>query len=182
MSRVGKVPIPIPDGVRVEVEGNTVRVQGPKGALERQVPGEMRVAVTDGTITVGRASDDPRHKALHGLTRSLLANMVEGVTQGYQKTLVLEGVGYRAAKQGNKLVLSLGFSHPVEYEIPEGIEIEVPQPTTIVVRGIDKERVGNVAASIRMRRPLSRYKYADGPRGIRYADEQPSLKPVKAGK
>ncbi|HEY8450140.1 MAG TPA: 50S ribosomal protein L6 [Bacillota bacterium] len=182
MSRVGKAPIPIPDQVQVEVDGNAVRVKGPKGELVRELPPAMRVRVADGALIVERPSDERQHKALHGLTRSLLANMVEGVTRGYQKTLVLEGVGYRASKQGEKLVLSLGYSHPVEFVPPPGIELEVPQPTTIIVRGTDKELVGNVAASIRARRPLSRFKYADGPRGIRYADEQPTLKPVKAGK
>ena len=182
MSRVGKAPIPIPDQVQVKVDGNAVRVKGPKGELVRELPPAMRVRVADGALIVERPSDERQHKALHGLTRSLLANMVEGVTRGYQKTLVLEGVGYRASKQGEKLVLSLGYSHPVEFVPPPGIELEVPQPTTIIVRGTDKELVGNVAASIRARRPLSRFKYADGPRGIRYADEQPTLKPVKAGK
>lgn len=182
MSRVGKAPIPIPAGVQVHVEGQTVRVKGPKGELSRTVHRDMQVVVEDGAILVRRPSDERQHRALHGLTRSLLANMVTGVTQGYEKTLVLEGVGYRASKQGRKLVLSVGYSHPVEFEPPAGIEIEVPAPNTVVVRGIDKELVGNVAATIRAKRPISRFRYADGPRGIRYADEQPALKPVKAGK
>lgn len=182
MSRVGKVPIPIPPGVQVQVEGNVVRVKGPKGELVREVHSAMQVSVEDGKIVVRRPDDTRQHRALHGLTRTLIANMVTGVTQGYEKTLVLEGVGYRASKQGRKLVLHVGYSHPVEYVPPEGIEIEVPAPNTVVVRGIDKELVGNVAATIRRQRPISRYKYADGPRGIRYADEKPMLKPVKAGK
>lgn len=182
MSRVGKAPIAIPDGVEIKINGNTVTVKGPKGELRRDVHPEMKVVVQDKILKVERPSDDREHKALHGLTRSLLANMVEGVVNGYKKELVLEGVGYRAALQGKKLVLNLGFSHPVEFDVPDGIEIEVPQQTQIVVKGIDKELVGRIAATIRSRRPLSRFKYADGPRGIRYADEQVSLKPVKAGK
>lgn len=182
MSRVGKAPIPIPPGVEVAIDGQTVRVKGPKGQLVRTVHRDMQVTVEDGKVVVRRPSDERQHRALHGLTRSLIANMVAGVTQGYEKSLVLEGVGYRAAKQGNKLVLSLGYSHPVEFVAPPGIDIEVPAPNTVVVRGIDKELVGNVAATIRAKRPISRFRYADGPRGIRYADERPVLKPVKAGK
>lgn len=182
MSRVGKAPVAVPDGVEVEIGDGAVRIKGPKGELRRVLHGDLRVTVQDGSIVVERPSEDRRHKSLHGLTRSLLANMVEGVTRGYEKTLMLEGVGYRANKQGSKLALSVGYSHPVEYEPPEGVEIEVPQPNTVVVRGIDKEQVGNVAATIRARRPLSRFKYADGPRGIRYVDERVSLKPVKTGK
>jgi len=182
VSRVGRLPIPIPDGVQVDVDGSTVTVKGPKGQLVRDVHPDLRVRVEDGTLRVERPSDERHHRALHGLTRTLLANMVQGVTQGYEKTLILQGVGYRAAKQGSKLVLSLGYSHPVEFEPPAGIEIDVPQPNTVVVRGIDKELVGNVAATIRSKRPLSRYRYADGPRGIHYADERISLKPVKSGK
>lgn len=182
MSRVGRLPIQLPDGVQVEVDGSTIKVKGPKGELVRSVHRDLRVRVEDNTLRVERPSDSREHKSLHGLTRTLLANMVHGVTRGYEKTLVLEGVGYRAAKQGRKLVLSVGYSHPVEIEPPAGIDIDVPQPNTVVIRGIDKELVGNVAASIRSRRPLSRYRYADGPRGIRYADERVTLKPVKAGK
>lgn len=182
MSRVGKLPIPIPEGVKVNIDGNRVTIGGPKGELSRELPGNMRVSYDDGQLVVERTGESREDRAFHGLTRSLLANMVEGVTKGYQKTLILEGVGYRAAKQGNKLVLSIGYSHPVEITPPPGIEIDVPQANTVVVRGIDKEVVGNVAATIRSRRPISRFKYADGPRGIRYSDEQLSLKPVKSGK
>src|SRR5690606_5129161 len=135
-----------------------------------------------GTLRAERPSDERHHRALHGLTRTLLAHMVQGVTQGYETTLILQGVGYRAAKQGSKLVLSLGYSHPVAVEPPPGVQVDVPQLHTVVVRGIDKELVGKVAASVRSKRPLSRYRYADGPRGIHYADERISLKPVKSGK
>jgi large subunit ribosomal protein L6 len=182
MSRVGGAPIPIPPGVEVQVEGQRVRVKGPRGEIERTVHPEMQVSVEGNQVVVRRPSDERLHRSLHGLTRTLVANMITGVTQGYQKTLVLEGIGYRASKQGQKLVMTLGFSHPVEYVPPPGIELEVPAANTVVVRGIDKELVGNVAAQIRAKRPISRYRYADGPRGIRYADEQPVLKPVKAGK
>ncbi|HEY8393499.1 MAG TPA: 50S ribosomal protein L6 [Thermaerobacter sp.] len=182
MSRVGRKPVPIPQGVQVTVEGNVVRVKGPKGQLERTVPQELTVAVEDGAVVVRRHADERRHRALHGLFRTLIANMITGVTQGYEKSLTLEGAGYRASKQGRKLVMSLGYSHPVEYTPPEGIEIEVPAANTVIVRGIDKELVGNVAATIRAKRPLSRFRYADGPRGIRYTDERVSLRPAKTGK
>lgn len=182
MSRIGKLPIPVPDGVKVQIDGREVTITGPKGELKRQLPGNTIVKLENNEIIVERGGDDRQDRAFHGLTRSLLANMVEGVTKGYEKTLILEGVGYRAAKQGEKLVLTLGYSHPVEIIPPAGIEIEVPQANTVVVRGTDKEVVGNLAATIRSRRPISRFRYADGPRGIRYADEQLSLKPVKAGK
>ncbi|PZN13380.1 MAG: 50S ribosomal protein L6 [Bacillota bacterium] len=182
MSRVGRKPVPIPQGVQVTVEGNVVRVKGPKGQLERTVPHGLTVAVEDGAVVVRRQDDERRHRALHGLFRTLIANMITGVTQGYEKSLTLEGAGYRANKQGRKLVLSLGYSHPVEYVPPDGIDIEVPAANTVIVRGIDKELVGNVAATIRAKRPLSRFRYADGPRGIRYTDERVSLRPAKTGK
>ncbi|GAB6877309.1 50S ribosomal protein L6 [Thermaerobacter litoralis] len=182
MSRVGKKPIPIPQGVQVTVEGDVVRVKGPKGELQRTIPAGLEVTVEDGTVTVRRQDDEREHRALHGLFRTLLANMVTGVTQGYERSLTLEGTGYRASKQGRKLVMSLGYSHPVEYTPPEGIDIEVPAANTVVVRGIDKELVGNVAATIRAKRPLSRFRYADGPRGIRYTDERVALRPAKTGK
>lgn len=182
MSRVGKKPIPIPQGVQVTVQGGVVRVKGPKGELERTIPAGLEVAVEAGTVTVRRQDDEREHRALHGLFRTLLANMVTGVTQGYERSLTLEGTGYRAAKQGRKLVMSLGYSHPVEYTPPEGIDIDVPAANTVVVRGIDKELVGNVAATIRAKRPLSRFRYADGPRGIRYTDQRVTLRPAKTGK
>jgi len=182
VSRVGRKPIPIPQGVQVTVEGNVVRVKGPKGQLERTIPAGLEVAVEDGQVVVRRQDDERQRRALHGLFRTLVANMITGVTQGYERSLTLEGAGYRASKQGRKLVMSLGYSHPVEYVPPEGIEIEVPAANTVVVRGIDKELVGNVAATIRAKRPLSRFRYADGPRGIRYTDERVALRPAKTGK
>lgn len=182
VSRVGKKPIPIPKGVEVRIEGNVVRVKGPKGELQRVLPPGISVAVEEGNLVVRRADDERHHRALHGLFRTLLANMVTGVTQGYERSLTLEGAGYRASKQGRKLVMSLGYSHPVEYTPPEGIDIDVPAANTVIVRGVDKELVGNVAATIRAKRPLSRFRYADGPRGIRYTDETVALRPAKTGK
>lgn len=181
MSRVGKNPVTIPDGVEVSVDGRTLRVKGPKGELSRTLPQGIDAAVDGAEVTITRTDDERQTRSFHGLTRTLVANMVEGVTNGYSRSLVLEGIGYRAALQGNKLVLTLGYSHPVEITAPEGIEFEVPSANTIHVRGISKEQVGNVAASVRSKRPISRYRYADGPRGIRFADEQPSYKGVKAG-
>src|SRR5690625_4214601 len=142
MSRIGKLPIAIPDGVEVKVQGNAVHVKGPKGSLERSLPAEMNINVSDNEVVVERPSDSKEDRAMHGLVRRLLANMVEGVAEGFSKELEIQGVGYRAAKQGNKLVLSVGYSHPVEIETPQGMEIEVKSPTEIVVKGTDKERVG----------------------------------------
>ncbi|MBB3870047.1 50S ribosomal protein L6 [Geobacillus sp. NFOSA3] len=178
MSRVGKKPIEIPSGVTVTVNGNTVTVKGPKGELTRTFHPDMTIKVEDNVITVTRPSDEKRHRALHGTTRSLLANMVEGVSKGYEKTLELVGVGYRAAKQGKKLVLNVGFSHPVEIEPEEGLEIEVPSQTKIVVKGADKQRVGELAANIRAVRPPEPYKG----KGIRYEGEVVRLKEGKTGK
>lgn len=178
MSRVGKKPIPIPGEVSVEVRGNVVTVRGPRGELSREVHPEMTVEVADGTVRVRRPSDSRQHRSLHGLTRSLVANMVEGVTRGFQKGLELVGTGYRASKSGTKLVLSVGFSHPVEVVPPTGIEIEVPNPATVVVKGNDKELVGQVAANIRaVRRPEP---YLG--KGIRYAGERVRRKVGKTGK
>jgi large subunit ribosomal protein L6 len=167
MSRIGKQPIPLPDGVEVAVESERVRVKGPKGELEEPKARDIEVAQEDGEIVVRRPSDRGEHRALHGLTRSLVANMVEGVTNGFEKRLEIQGVGYRAQLQGQKLVLSLGYSHPVEVEAPEGIEFEVPVPTQIVVRGISKQAVGEMAANIRKKRPPEPYKG----KGIRYQGE-----------
>jgi large subunit ribosomal protein L6 len=172
MSRIGKQPIQIPDGVDVEVAPGTVKVKGPKGELNQAVSREMKVAVENGTLTVDRPTDRGEHRALHGLTRSLIANMVEGVTEGYERRLEIQGVGYRAQLKGKALEMSLGFSHPVTVEAPEGIEFEVPQPTEVVVRGIDKQLVGEVAARIRKRRPPEPYKG----KGVRYAGEHVSRK------
>jgi large subunit ribosomal protein L6 len=175
MSRIGKQPIQIPDGVDVEVAPGTVKVKGPKGELDQAVSREMKVAVENGTLTVERPTDRGEHRALHGLTRSLIANMVEGVTEGFERRLEIQGVGYRAQLKGEALEMSLGFSHPVTVEAPEGIEFEVPQPTEVVVRGIDKQLVGEIAARIRKRRPPEPYKG----KGVRYAGEHV---PRKVGK
>jgi large subunit ribosomal protein L6 len=167
MSRIGRQPIPVPDGVEIAIEPELVMVKGPKGELRERVSRDMDVKQEDGRILVARPTDRGEHRALHGLTRSLIANMVEGVTNGYEKRLEIQGVGYRAQLQGSKLVLALGYSHPVEMEAPAGIEFEVPQPTRIVVRAISKQLVGEVAANIRKERPPEPYKG----KGIRYADE-----------
>jgi large subunit ribosomal protein L6 len=167
MSRIGKQPIPVPDGVTVAIEPREVSVKGPKGQLAERKALEIEVREDDGQIVVTRPTDRGEHRALHGLTRSLIANMVEGVTNGFEKRLEIQGVGYRANLQGNKLVLALGYSHPVELAAPEGIDFEVPQPTRIVVRGISKQAVGEVAANIRKQRPPEPYKG----KGIRYEGE-----------
>jgi large subunit ribosomal protein L6 len=167
MSRIGKQPIPIPDGVEVSIEADRVGVKGPKGELFERIPRDIEVVQEDGQLLVKRPTDRGEHRALHGLTRSLVANMVIGVTDGYAKTLEIQGVGYRAQKKGSDLELALGFSHPVPIRAPEGIEFEVPQPTRIVVRGISKQLVGEVAANIRKRRPPEPYKG----KGIRYEGE-----------
>ncbi len=168
MSRIGRKPVPVPDAVSVEIGSGGIAVKGPKGELRQSLSAEMTVKQEDGTVTVARPTDRGEHRALHGLTRSLIANMVEGVTDGFEKRLEIQGVGYRAALKGKKLELALGFSHPVAIDAPEGIEFEVPQPTEIVIRGIDKQLVGQVAADIRKRRPPEPYKG----KGIRYKDEQ----------
>lgn len=178
MSRVGNAPIPIPKGVEVTVTGREVAVTGPRGRLTREVHPEIEVRVSDGMVVVRRPSDQDRHKALHGLTRALLANMVRGVTEGFKVDLEIQGVGYRAAKQGSALAVQVGYSHPVEVAPPEGIAFEVPQPNRISVSGIDKELVGQVAARIRAIREPDAYKG----KGIRYAGERVRLKPGKAGR
>jgi large subunit ribosomal protein L6 len=168
MSRIGRKPVPVPDAVTVEIAPGNIAVKGPKGELRQTLSPEMRVEQEDGAVTVARPTDRGEHRALHGLTRSLIANMVEGVTDGFEKRLEIQGVGYRAALKGKKLELALGYSHPVAIDAPEGIDFEVPQPTEIVVKGIDKQLVGQVAADIRKRRPPEPYKG----KGIRYKDEQ----------
>lgn len=177
MSRIGKKPIPIPDGVEVNIEGNVITVKGPRGRLTRELPSGIAVVREDGMLLVKRPSDDRVHRALHGLVRTLVANMVEGVTKGYEKVLELSGVGYRASKQGQKLVLAVGYSHPVEVDPGEGMEIEVPTPTRIVVRGADKEKVGALAAAIRSYREPEPYKG----KGIRYEGEKIRRKAGKTG-
>ncbi|MDI9258893.1 50S ribosomal protein L6 [Alicyclobacillus sendaiensis] len=178
MSRIGRKPIPIPAGVEVSVNGTEVTVKGPKGQLSRRVHPEMKVIVEGNQVIVERPSDEKLHRALHGTTRSVIANMVEGVTNGYTKSLELVGVGYRAAKQGNKVTLSVGFSHPVDLPQVEGIEVEVPAQNKIVVRGIDKELVGIYAAKVRSIRPPEPYKG----KGIRYEGENVRRKVGKTGK
>ncbi|HHW54470.1 MAG: 50S ribosomal protein L6 [bacterium] len=177
MSRIGRLPIEIPQGVQVNLVDNHITVKGPKGELQRDLPAEIKVEVQDNQIVVTRPSEEREHKALHGLTRTLVANMVEGVTKGFEKKLEIVGVGYRAALQGNKLVLQMGYSHPVEITPPAGIEIEVPAPTRITVKGIDKEKVGALAADIRAVRPPEPYKG----KGIRYEGEYVRRKVGKAG-
>jgi large subunit ribosomal protein L6 len=172
MSRIGRKPIPVPEAVTVELAPGRVAVKGPKGELTQALSPEMKVEQDDGTITVTRPTDRGEHRALHGLTRSLIANMVEGVTEGYEKRLEIQGVGYRAQLKGQNLEMALGYSHPVSIEPPEGIEFEVPQPTEVVVRGIDKQLVGQVAADIRKRRPPEPYKG----KGIRYRGEHVTRK------
>ena len=179
MSRIGKMPIAIPAGVTVEVaENNKVTVKGPKGTLERVLPAQMQIKVEDGVVTVTRPNDLKKMKSLHGLSRTLVNNMVVGVTAGYQKKLEINGVGYRAAKAGNKLTLSLGYSHPVEMIDPEGIEAVVEGTNVIIVKGIDKEKVGQHAANIRDKRRPEPYKG----KGIKYADEKIRRKVGKTGK
>ena len=179
MSRVGKVPIPVPSGVSVALEGREVRVSGPKGELRRPIPGDIAVD-QEGDVLVVRRPDDQRHnRALHGLTRTLVANMVTGVTEGFAKELEIVGVGYRAQAKGpDQLELALGFSHPVSVSAPAGVSFEVPTPTRIVVRGIDKELVGQVAANIRKLRKPEPYKG----KGVRYAGERVLRKAGKAAK
>jgi large subunit ribosomal protein L6 len=168
MSRIGKKPIAIPDGVTVEVKPGLVSVKGPRGELSQAVSRDMKVQVEDGTLTVERPTERGEHRALHGLTRSLIANMVQGVTDGFERRLEIHGVGYRARLQGKALELSVGFSHPVSLTAPDGIEFEVPQPTEVVVKGIDKQLVGEIAARVRRARPPEPYKG----KGVRYAGEQ----------
>jgi large subunit ribosomal protein L6 len=167
MSRIGRKPIEIPDGVTVQLAPGRVSVKGPKGELSQVVSQEMRVEQTNGTLTVARPSDRGEHRSLHGLTRSLIANMVEGVTNGFERRLEIQGVGYRAKLQGKSLEMALGYSHPVKVPAPDGIEFEVPAPTEVVVRGIDKQLVGETAARIRKTRPPEPYKG----KGVRYKGE-----------
>ena len=167
MSRIGKQPIPLPEGVLVSIEPELVRVNGPKGELTERVSKDLTIEQEDNEVVVKRPTDRGEHRALHGLTRSLIANMVQGVTDGYEKRLQIQGVGYRAQLRGSDLELALGYSHPVPVKAPDGIEFEVPVPTEIVVRGISKQVVGEIAAQIREKRPPEPYKG----KGIRYKDE-----------
>ena len=177
MSRIGSAPITVPSGVDVTIDGNTVTVKGSKGTLSRTFSDKVAVAVDDGILTVTRHDEERESRALHGLTRSLLANMVTGVSEGYVKELMTVGVGYRASLKGKSIELLVGYSHPVLLDAPEGIEIEVPEPTKIIVKGIDKQKVGQMAADIRSVRPPEPYKG----KGIRYVDEYVRSKAGKAG-
>jgi large subunit ribosomal protein L6 len=172
VSRIGKQPIPVPDGVEVTIEPEVVRVAGPRGTLEERKPRDIAVEKNDGEVLVTRPTDRGEHRALHGLTRSLIANMVTGVTQGFEKRLEIQGVGYRAIAKGRDIELQVGYSHPVPINAPKGIEFEVPVPTQIVVKGNSKQAVGEIAARIRKVRPPEPYKG----KGIRYADERVARK------
>ena len=167
MSRIGRQPIPVPAGVTVSIEPELVQVNGPRGTLQERVPRDITVAQDGEQLVVTRPTDRGEHRALHGLTRSLVANMVEGVTSGFQKTLEIQGVGYRAQLRGRDLELALGYSHPVQVKAPDGIEFEVPQPTRVIVKGNSKQQVGELAANIRKKRPPEPYKG----KGIRYEGE-----------
>ena len=179
MSRIGKLPVAVPKGVQVTLgENNTVSVKGPKGTLSQKIHKDIEVRLEEGQVVVTRPSDQKEHRALHGLSRSLIANMVEGVSNGFQKNLEIVGVGYRATKQGKKLVLNVGYSHPVEIQETDGLEFEVPAPSKIFVKGIDKQAVGEMAANIRRVRPPEPYKG----KGIRYENEYVRRKEGKTAK
>ncbi len=179
MSRIGLQPIEIPAGVEVSVdELNLVTVKGPKGEISEKIDSDMVIKIEDNVITVERPSDNKRHRSIHGLSRTLIYNMVVGVTEGYSKHLIIEGTGYRAQKEGKKLVLNLGFSHPIEMEDPEGIEVEVPKATELIIKGANKQQVGNYAAVIRDFRKPEPYKG----KGVRYVDEVVRRKVGKTGK
>ena len=178
MSRIGNKPITVPEGVQVTLEGNTITVKGPKGTLTKELHSNMKISLENNVITVTRSNDEAENRSLHGLTRTLINNMVQGVVTEYTRALEINGVGYRAAKQGKKLVLTLGYSHPVEMEEPEGITFEVPNANSIIVKGIDKELVGQTAAVIRTKRPPEVYRG----KGIKYVEEHIRRKEGKTGK
>ena len=179
MSRIGLKPIDLPTGIEVKVDDNNlVEVKGPKGQLTEQINPELGINIEDGVLTVGRPTESKKHKSLHGLSRTLISNMIVGVTEGYSKTLEIEGTGYRAAKNGNKLNLTLGYSHPIELEDPQGIEVEVPATNRIIIKGINKQQVGNYASVIRDFRKPEPYKG----KGVRYAGEYVRRKVGKTGK
>lgn len=178
MSRIGNKPITVPSEVQVKIDGQNITVTGPKGTLEREIHKNISVKMEENTITVTRKNDEPANRSLHGLTRTLINNMIVGVTSGYNRELQINGVGYRVAKQGNDLNLTLGYSHPVVFQAPEGIAFDVPNPNTIIVNGIDKELVGQTAAVIRMKRPPEVYRG----KGIKYAEEVIRRKEGKTGK
>lgn len=178
MSRIGNKPITVPAGVEVKLDGQKITVKGPKGTLEREIHKNMTVSLDGNVLTVTRPDDEPANRSLHGLTRTLINNMIEGTLNEFQRKLEINGVGYRAQKQGTKLVLTLGYSHPVEMEAPNGITFDVPNPNEIIVKGIDKELVGQTAAVIRTKRPPEVYRG----KGIKYAEEVIRRKEGKAGK
>ena len=178
MSRIGNSPITVPSDVEVKIDGQKITVKGPKGTLEREIHKNMNVTLENNVIKVTRPDDEKENRSLHGLTRSLINNMIHGVKEEYTRELQINGVGYRAQKQGNKLVMNLGYSHPVEMEAPSGITFDVPNPNTIIVKGIDKELVGQTAAVVRTRRPPEVYRG----KGIKYAEEVIRRKEGKAGK
>ncbi len=178
MSRIGNKPITVPDGVEVKLDGQHITVKGPKGTLERDVHENMKVTLEDKVLKVIRPDDEPKNRSLHGLTRTLINNMIEGTTKGFERKLEINGVGYRAQKKGNNLLMNLGYSHPVEMEAPAGITFDVPSQNEIIVKGIDKELVGQTAAVIRTKRPPEVYRG----KGIKYAEEVIRRKEGKAGK
>lgn len=178
MSRIGNKPITVPAGIDVTIDGQKITVKGPKGTLERTVNDNISIKLENGVIVVARPNDEKENRSLHGLTRTLIHNMIEGVSNEFTKQLEINGVGYRAAKQGNKIVLTLGYSHPVEMVEPAGITYEVPNPNSIIVKGIDKELVGQMAAEIRSKRPPEVYRG----KGIKYVDEHIRRKEGKTGK
>ena len=178
MSRIGNKPITVPENVEVKLDGNKITVKGPKGTLEKELHPNMKITLENNVITVTRPDDEPQNRSLHGLTRTLINNMIVGVVDEYTRALEINGVGYRAAKQGNKLVLTLGYSHPVEMVEPEGIKFEVPAPNQIIVRGMDKELVGEMAAVTRTKRPPEVYRG----KGIKYVEEHIRRKEGKTGK
>lgn len=178
MSRIGRMPIVIPAGVDVKLDANVVTVKGPKGTLTQSIHPDMIVKIEDGSVKVERPSEAKHHKALHGLTRTLIANMVNGCNETFKKTLEINGVGYKAAMEGKRLVLNIGYSHPVYFDQPDGITIEVPNPNTVVVSGADRQKVGQLSAEIRGKRPPEPYLG----KGIKYADERIRRKAGKAGK
>ena len=178
MSRIGNKPITVPEGVEVKLDGQNLTVKGPKGTLAKELHKNMKVNVEANVITVVRPDNEPYNRSLHGLTRTLINNMIEGTVKGFERKLEINGVGYRASKKGTTLVLNLGYSHPVEMEAPEGITFEVPNPNEIIVKGTDKELVGHTAAVIRTKRPPEVYRG----KGIKYAEETIRRKEGKAGK
>ena len=178
MSRIGNKPITVPDGVEIKIDGKHITVKGPKGTLEREIHGNISIEMEGNEIKVTRSNDEPLNRSLHGLTRTLISNMITGVVHEYSKELQINGVGYRVQKQGNNLNMSLGYSHPVIFEAPQGIAFDVPNPNTIIVKGIDKELVGQTAAEIRTKRPPEVYRG----KGIKYADEVIRRKEGKTGK